>query len=169
MSQCTLPLSPCHSVHSPYPLSQCTHPYPRVTVYAPIPVSHCALPLIPLSQCTLPLSRCHSTHSPYPPVSVHSPIPLSHVRSIFSDPDSPSCVDISPWTLLIIPFLDHIFPGLSFRTLSTELLYLYYPSKHETLTQCWVDVGPSSTTLDHHQLNIGSTSRICWDRTPSVH
>ena len=34
--------------------------------------------------------------------------------------------------------------------------------KHETMTQCWFDVGPSSTTLAQHQTNIGSTSRACW-------
>ena len=36
------------------------------------------------------------------------------------------------------------------------------PSKHETLNQCWFDVGPSSPTLGQHQINIGSTSRVCW-------
>ena len=34
-------------------------------------------------------------------------------------------------------------------------------SKHGTLTQCWVIVGPPSTTSAQHQLNIGSTSRAC--------
>ena len=33
------------------------------------------------------------------------------------------------------------------------------PSKHETLNQSLVDVGPSSTTLAQHQPNIGSMYR----------
>ena len=36
------------------------------------------------------------------------------------------------------------------------------PSKHETLNQCWVDVGPSPTTLGQRQPSIGSTYRVCW-------
>ena len=32
------------------------------------------------------------------------------------------------------------------------------PSKHETLNQCWGNVGPLSTTSGHHWPNIG----ICW-------
>ena len=34
------------------------------------------------------------------------------------------------------------------------------PSKQETLNQCWVDAGPSSTTLGQHQLSIDSTSLV---------
>ena len=36
-------------------------------------------------------------------------------------------------------------------------------SKHETLTQCWLNVGPPSATLARHQISIGSTPRVCWD------
>ena len=42
-------------------------------------------------------------------------------------------------------------------------LILWDPSKHETFTQCWYNVGPSSTTLAQHCTNIGSTSCVCWD------
>ena len=38
--------------------------------------------------------------------------------------------------------------------------YKFYPSKHEVLTQCWADVGPSSTTLAQHEPNIGPTPRV---------
>ena len=34
------------------------------------------------------------------------------------------------------------------------------PIRHETLTQCCFNVGPSSATLAHHLNNTGSTSRI---------
>ena len=37
------------------------------------------------------------------------------------------------------------------------------PSKHAILNQCWVDVGPSSTTLAQHQPNTGTTSRVYWE------
>ena len=42
------------------------------------------------------------------------------------------------------------------------------PSKHETLNQRWVDVGPPSATLAQHQPNVGSTSRIscAWTHIP---
>ena len=36
------------------------------------------------------------------------------------------------------------------------------PCKHETLNQCWADVGPTSATLAQHQPSIGSMSRACW-------
>ena len=39
------------------------------------------------------------------------------------------------------------------------LLLLTYPSKHKTLNQCWVDIGPSSKTLAQHQLSIGLISK----------
>ena len=38
----------------------------------------------------------------------------------------------------------------------------YTPSQHETFTQCWYNVGPSSETLAQHCTNIGWTSRVCW-------
>ena len=36
------------------------------------------------------------------------------------------------------------------------------PSKHETFTQCWLNVGPASKTVDQHWASIGWTSRVCW-------
>ena len=36
-------------------------------------------------------------------------------------------------------------------------------SKHETLNQCWFNVGPPSTTWTIYWPNFGSMSRICWD------
>ena len=42
-------------------------------------------------------------------------------------------------------------------------------SKHDTLNQCWVDVGRSSTTLSQHQANIGLMSRAYWgDGSPPL-
>ena len=38
----------------------------------------------------------------------------------------------------------------------------FHPSKHETLTQCLIEVGPPSA-LGQPQLNIGSTSCVFWD------
>ena len=34
------------------------------------------------------------------------------------------------------------------------------PSKHETLNQCWADVGPASQTLGQQQPSIGSMPRV---------
>ena len=43
----------------------------------------------------------------------------------------------------------------------TMVVDLYiYPSKHEALTQCWVNVGPASATLAQHWTNTGPTSRV---------
>ena len=39
------------------------------------------------------------------------------------------------------------------------------PSKHETLTQCWSDIGPASQTVDNIQENIVPTTRACSDMT----
>ena len=36
------------------------------------------------------------------------------------------------------------------------------PSKHESSTRCWTNVGPTSTTLAQHWSNIGWMSRVCW-------
>ena len=36
------------------------------------------------------------------------------------------------------------------------------PSEHETLSHCWFNVGPPSTTLAQHWTNNGSKSRVCW-------
>ena len=37
-------------------------------------------------------------------------------------------------------------------------------SKHDTLNQCWFDIGPSSATLAQHQTSIVSMCRVCWVR-----
>ena len=37
------------------------------------------------------------------------------------------------------------------------------PSRHETLKQCCLNVGPPSATLAQHSNNIVSTSRACWE------
>ena len=36
------------------------------------------------------------------------------------------------------------------------------PSKHETSTQCWTNIGTPTTTLAQHRSSIGSMSRACW-------
>ena len=37
------------------------------------------------------------------------------------------------------------------------------PSKHDTLTQCWVNIGPTSKTAGQHSPSIGSIMyRVCW-------
>ena len=36
------------------------------------------------------------------------------------------------------------------------------PSKHDTLKQCWFDVGPTSSTLAQYQTNIVLMCRVCW-------
>ena len=36
-------------------------------------------------------------------------------------------------------------------------------SKHDTLNQCWFNVGPSATTLVQHKTSFGSMSRVSWD------
>ena len=37
-----------------------------------------------------------------------------------------------------------------------------YPSKHDTLTQCWLNVRPPSPTLAQHSPRIGSMYCVCW-------
>ena len=49
---------------------------------------------------------------------------------------------------------------------NTRLYGMEIPSKHETLTQCCFDVGPTSKTVGQHQSNIGSMSRVCWVSIP---
>ena len=39
--------------------------------------------------------------------------------------------------------------------------------KHETLNQCWADVGPASQTLGQQQPSIGSMSCVCRDSVVS--
>ena len=36
------------------------------------------------------------------------------------------------------------------------------PSKHDTLPQCWANVGPASTTQGQHYPSIESMCRVCW-------
>ena len=47
----------------------------------------------------------------------------------------------------------------------TQRQWLYPPSKQDTSTQWWPNVGPSSTTLAQHWTNIGSMYRVCWNVT----
>ena len=41
-------------------------------------------------------------------------------------------------------------------------LFKLVPSKQETWIQCWLNVGPTSKTVDQHEANIGSKSLVCW-------
>ena len=38
-----------------------------------------------------------------------------------------------------------------------------YPSKHDTLNQCWLNVGPASKMMAQQSTTIGSTSHVCLD------
>ena len=69
-----------------------------------------------------------------------------------------------PWTNLT--FYKTIL--CQFYLVHTSLKPCRYPSKHETLTQCWVNVDLSSSTLAQHQPSIGPTSRVCWDEPSST-
>ena len=44
------------------------------------------------------------------------------------------------------------------------MLLVNTPRKHETLTQCWLNAGPSSATLSQHRTITGSTPRVCTDQ-----
>ena len=46
-------------------------------------------------------------------------------------------------------------------------MFAQHPCKHEMLNLCWFDVGPPSATLDQHQTNTGSTSRVYWHEPKS--
>ena len=55
------------------------------------------------------------------------------------------------------------FLALGKCTLSTRKLIIAQrsgPSKHDTLTQCWVYVGPTSETAGRHKPSIGSMYRV---------
>ena len=39
-------------------------------------------------------------------------------------------------------------------SIQVQLRNLPHPSKHETFSLCWSDVGPPSATLDQHQTNV---------------
>ena len=43
-----------------------------------------------------------------------------------------------------------------------SVLQLQDSSKHETLSQCWANAGPPSSTLAQNWPNIGTTSHVCW-------
>ena len=49
------------------------------------------------------------------------------------------------------------FHLLAYRTV---VRHLYLTSRHKTLNQCWVNVGPPPTTLDQRLPNIDSTSCV---------
>ena len=40
------------------------------------------------------------------------------------------------------------------------VIFHRYPSKHETLTQCWFNAGPPSATLDQHWTSSGRAFRV---------
>ena len=40
----------------------------------------------------------------------------------------------------------------------SKLFIFHNPRKQETISQCWVGVGPPSTTLGQHQASIGSAT-----------
>ena len=44
----------------------------------------------------------------------------------------------------------------------------FNPSTHQTLDQCWFEVGPVSSTVDHHHTNIGPMYRVSWDVGPCL-
>ena len=41
--------------------------------------------------------------------------------------------------------------------------HYFHPSKHVAFTQCWFNVGLSSSTLAQHWNSIGWMSRVCWE------
>ena len=61
----------------------------------------------------------------------------------------------------------HLICNLNeYTSLCVAYLFFIYeqsvPSKHETLNQCWFNVGPPSTTSAQHWTNIGLMSHVCW-------
>ena len=44
----------------------------------------------------------------------------------------------------------------------SRVIYILIPSKHETLAQCWGNVGSPSTTLNQHCPSIELMSRFFW-------
>ena len=53
-------------------------------------------------------------------------------------------------------------------SLSMSLCVSQVPGRHETLTQCWFNVGPASATLAQHLSNIGSMFMCKWG-SPTYH
>ena len=45
--------------------------------------------------------------------------------------------------------------------LSISSTHQYFPSKHDTSTQCWYNLGASSTMLAQHWTNVGFMYRLC--------
>ena len=71
------------------------------------------------------------------------------------------CCNVSPpsATWIITPMGQHLeFAGSAHQ--DTEI-GVSLPRKHETVTQCWFNVGPPSTTSGQHWTNIGSMYRLC--------
>ena len=46
--------------------------------------------------------------------------------------------------------------------LSVTLAHIQHGAKHDTVTQYWANVGSASKTVDQHETNIDSTSRVSW-------
>ena len=81
-------------------------------------------------------------------------------------PQSKSKLEQWQWILESNDELRHTWVTVNFK--SKQLLLFdfalqnnFRPSKHDTFTQCWINVGPSSTTLGQHWFNIGWMSRVC--------
>ena len=72
--------------------------------------------------------------------------------------DVSRCTDL--WTIGLPPCL---IAGPQSTSLAKPIISLNTepPSRHNTLYQCWFNVGP--TSLDQRQTNIDSTSCVCWD------
>ena len=62
---------------------------------------------------------------------------------------------------------DHWYSAI--RVLHNELLYVltYFPSKHKTFVQHIYNVGPTSSTLVQHSINIIQMFCACWVRQHS--
>ena len=52
--------------------------------------------------------------------------------------------------------------------LTGALIYQTFNDKHETLIQCWFNVGPASETVGQHLINIGSASGVCGESERSA-
>ena len=81
------------------------------------------------------------------------------------------CV-LSVWSsaLFVAITVDDNYLSIGIIPFRHQVHHNLFHSKHETLNQCWYNVGPTSATLAQHYINIGSASRVCcinhWIATP---
>ena len=103
-----------------------------------------------------------------PSVSFAQQLPLNTLSSI----SRASQVSVSErMTLLMPPAMVSSIYCMSDRRklvflmsdLNVKYLKEWQPNKHEALTQCYFNFGPTSKTAGQHYNNIGSTSRVCWE------